>query len=78
MAHPLVLGFLFLFSFCFFFLFFFSVFELLFLCAQNSAHMLRLPRMCPSNAARVFYECTKIKPEERPEALTLVEWLREE
>ncbi len=45
---------------------------------QNAAHMLRLPRMCPSNAARVFYECTKIKPEERPDALTLVEWLREE
>ncbi|KAK9792727.1 hypothetical protein WJX73_008655 [Symbiochloris irregularis] len=45
---------------------------------KNAAHMLRLPRMCPSNAARVFYECTKIKPEERPDALTLVEWLREE
>ena len=45
---------------------------------QNGSAMLRLPRMCPPNAARVFYECTKVKPDDRPDAMSLVEWLREE
>ena len=39
--------------------------------------MLKLPRMCPPNAARVFYECTKVRAEERPDVLSIVEWLRE-
>lgn len=46
--------------------------------AVQGSHMLKLPKMCPPNAARVFYECTKPKPEDRPDIHCVVDWLREE
>ena len=39
--------------------------------------MLRLPPMCPPVAARIFFECTKLDPEQRCSALDIVHWLRE-
>lgn len=38
---------------------------------------LKLPDMCPPVAARIFFECTKLKPKDRPTALEIVTWLRE-
>ena len=40
--------------------------------------LLRLPRLCPAVAARIFYACTQMNPEERPSALDIVNWLRDE
>ena len=40
--------------------------------------MIKLPAMCPAVAARAFYACTQLVPEQRPTALDVVQWLRED
>ena len=42
----------------------------------GDAKCLELPSVCPPVAARIFTECTKMHPEARPTAQTVVEWLR--
>ncbi|KAK9863425.1 hypothetical protein WJX84_000788 [Apatococcus fuscideae] len=42
----------------------------------GDAKVLDLPSVCPPVAARIFNECTKMHPDARPSAQTVVEWLR--
>ena len=36
-----------------------------------------LPRECPAVVLKVFRQCTKMAPEDRPTSQDIVEWLRE-
>lgn len=39
--------------------------------------MMKLPSNCPAVVQRVFAECTRMEPDERPTSQDIVEWLRE-
>ena len=51
-------------------------------CAQmkqlQPGQLLKLPSVCPAVAARIFYACTQQQPEQRPSALDVVNWLRDD
>ena len=40
--------------------------------------LLKFPPMCPPVAARIFFACTQLQPAQRPSALDIVQWLRED
>jgi serine/threonine protein kinase len=39
--------------------------------------LMKLPANCPAVVLKVFTECTKMEPDERPTSQDIVEWLRE-